>query len=299
MNPLDAVLDGAPIAEVASALIEGTVIDAGQRFRSPARRLQRALDNEAARRDFEQVPTFDRWISTAYKDPEFEHRGGWGQLKKWKSDYQQEHGDLMRYHVGGETGLIGRRHVPALRRLQRTYGLHVKVRPADSTVILTPRRNVGEEALLTEIGMKMQMRPPPAVARPYRIISDADRKDAGWIEPNGRTHTLGHDEIHSDWVQDRPELWSESSYRGLQKANERGDDTYDRLARQMGRMMKQGWIRKAAKDMYHVHDRAHVGRVLQHVRRWHPDVKEFAVDIGPRAHTSLTIDTETGWPTHR
>lgn len=160
-------------------------------------------------------------------------------------------------------------------------------------------REVVERLLqLTEIGMGMRMN-PPAVARPYRLVTDEDRKHAGWIEPNGRTHTLGPDEIHGSWAEDRPELWPAPALRSLQKANARGDDTYDHLARQMGRMLKQGWIRKAAKDMYHVHDRAHVSRVLQHVRRWHPDVKEFAVDIGPRANTSLTIDTGTGWPVRR
>ena len=129
---------------VKAGLDEGDVVRAGARFGGHAQRLKRALTDKAVARDFAQVPTFDRFVATAYKDPEFETRGGWAQLKQWKADYAREHGDLMRYHVGGETGLIGRRHVPALRRIQRTYGVRVAVKPATSQVILSPKKLVGE-----------------------------------------------------------------------------------------------------------------------------------------------------------
>jgi len=153
--------------------------------------------------------------------------------------------------------------------------------------------------VIAEAMMRMGMGAPPPVNTGATGEAE-DRKHAAWIEPNGRTHVLGREEIHGDWATARPEMWPKRAYAVYRAAAGRGDDTYHDESRQMSRMMKAGWVRKAGAAAYHVHAREQIPRVLAHVRRWHPDVDEFHVDVGsPKIKTTVTMNAHTGWPVRR
>lgn len=89
------------------------------------------------------------------------------------------------------------------------------------------------------------------------------RTNAAWLSPDGTHHRLEPGEEHHDWAAKHfgiePDSWA-----SVDKAYE---------------MLRDGWIRKGEKDAYQTdHPRAHLSKILKHVRRHHPEVDTIHVD---------------------
>jgi hypothetical protein len=115
-----------------------------------------------------------------------------------------------------------------------------------------------------------------------------DTRHAAWISPEGEEHRLRGGEYHTNWIQRNFATHvPKEHHRYYQHGGE--DDGLDAYGTK-DKMLAAGWIRKQDRDAYYVHDlEAMKGRVLQHVRQNHPEVRRVRI-VSPQDERMVNVD---------
>jgi hypothetical protein len=106
---------------------------------------------------------------------------------------------------------------------------------------------------------------------------DRPKPHAGWIDPAKGYHRLDANQHHLDWSlknSDHVNSFGVTHVGDLEQVI--GDDDHNRDS-VANSMLQSGWIRKAAPDSYEFHKK-HMGSVLAHVKKHHPDVTYIYTD---------------------